>query len=137
MADTLFEIFIFLGGLFAVYLFCNAACVYRDLRHRYVKAFYATSRLQRFLLPRWGRKDVKPCDYYKMTYIGYIVSLICICSAMIIIPIVIILYFKNISTAIWLYLRWCGICIVLDTGAFVVQMIDSFINYILDMFGKY
>ncbi len=135
MKEIMFEIFIFFLGIIVVWISCNIACEYRNYGHRFIKAFRASTNFQD-LFTVLQRKDIDEWDMNKLTYIGYFATIICTFSAIFVIPFVIFNYFFNLKIAINTYLLWVGGCFILCLIAFFTQMIDSLLNFILEIFNK-
>lgn len=138
LVNHLFEIFILLFGIFIVFVGCNVACEYRNYSagHKFIKAFKAYSAFQRLFTVLQRSADINEWDMGKITHIGYALSIICTATGVLVIPFSIIIYFFNPHIAIWTYLYWCGGCFALALLAFIIQFLDSLLNFLSELFKK-
>lgn len=104
--------------------------------HRYVKAFKAQGNFQKMLIKFQSSKDIDSWDTGKITYVGYVYSMVCVATALIVVPFSLITVFINRDIAAWTYLFWFGGCFVLGICIFLIQVIDSILNFILEIFNK-
>lgn len=121
-----------------IYIFCNAACEFRNYStgHRFVQAFYAESSFQRSFTFLQSTKDINQWDMNKITYVGYLSAILCTISAMFVIPFSFTMFFFNKDVAFWTYSYWFMGCFILSIIAFFIQVFDSWLNVILDIFHK-
>lgn len=133
LIDYLFMLFIIALGTFGVFVVCNIACEYRNYSggHKFVKAFKAESFFQRKLAVLQQSKDIKKGDVGKITYIGYIFSILCGVTAIFVIPFSTIMIFFNHKIGFGMYIYWCRGALVLGVLVFLIQLIDSLLNFLL------
>lgn len=138
LIDYLFWYLILIIGIFSVFVFCNVACEYRNYRtgHRYIKSFNTTSTFQRLFTILQRSADINEWDMKKITHIGYVVAILCTATAVFTVPFSCIMFFFNRNIAVWTYLYWCGGCLAVSLLAFIVQVLDSILNYLLEICGK-
>lgn len=138
LIDYLFWYLIIIIGIFSVLVFCNVACEYRNYRtgHRYIESFNTTSTFQRLFTILQRSADINERDMKKITHIGYVVAILCAATAVFTIPFSCVMIFFNRNIAVWTYLYWCGGCLAMSLFASIVQVLDSILNYLLEIFGK-
>lgn len=139
MIKVFCDYLIFIFGIFFIWGMCNIACEYRDYSpgHLFIKAFRAKSYFQRSLTLLQSQKDIDRRDLGKITYIGYIISLISTATAYFVIPFFLITYFGNRDAAFNIYKYWCGICGGLGVIATLLQGFDSLLNLLFNSFKSY
>lgn len=131
------ELFILIAiytiGFWCAFGFSAGSCEYRDYNggHRFVKAFYAKSRYQMLLVKFQAKKDIAPENWNKITYIGYVSSIITNIVMLCILCVSIwLLKREDFNSAFYFYIYGTLGCIIFNLIGFLFQIIDSFINRI-------
>jgi hypothetical protein len=125
-------------GSFLVFVACCGACEYGNYStgHRFVRAFSASSKFQRLLTILQSRGTVHQWDMYKLTYIGYYSSLFSIGTGFFVVPTCFILTFFNRGIFIWILSKWFILCFALEVFVFLLQIFDSILNYLFELFER-
>lgn len=138
LVDYLFMYFIILVGTLIIFVSCNVACEYRNYStgHRLIKAFIADNAYQKSLVILQSTRNIFSHDLKKITYIGYVSSIICTITAIIIIPFSIIMFIFNHGIAFWTFIYWFMGCFSLNVIVAILQILDSLFNLLLEFLRR-
>lgn len=121
----------------AAYILLSTACEYRMGKHLLVKAFYAKTPYQTLFTLMQMPKDIEAKDLGKLTYIGYIGVLLSTIAAVVLFFYSIYQYCTKVSFSLTERLQlWASFCFVWGVFAIVIQMLDSFIGWLIWKFGR-
>lgn len=125
------DVLLFLLLISMTWVALCTGCEYRNYKggHKFIRAFNAQGRFQKFFLLLQTRKDIDVNDIGKLTYIGFVGAIISSITAIFVLPTTIYLYFLgNHEIVTLIFQSWVLMGTIWGVASLVIQGIDSIIN---------